>query len=118
MARLVATSKKDRRSFLLGAVGIRNDGVIVASPNGPARIEETDTNRGYFPEAHAEFRISKKLDVGAIVYVIRIRRGNRKACLAKPCETCLNRLKARGVKKVYYSITENSKGIVWGSIIP
>lgn len=117
MAKLVATSKKDRRSFLLGAIGVRNDGVIVGSPNGPAKIKESN-NRGYFSEAHAEFRISKKLDVGAVVYVIRIRRGDKKVCLAKPCETCMNKLKAKGVKKIYYSITENEKGIVWDSIIP
>jgi len=116
LARIVATSRKDRRSFLLGAVGIRNDGVIVASPNGPAVIEDISSNRGYFPEAHAEFRVSKKLDVGSVVYVIRIRRGNKRVCLAKPCETCLTVLKHRGVKKIYYSISENKKGIIWDSL--
>jgi len=118
MARLVATAKKDCRNYLLGAVGIRKDGVIVASPNGPARIIPVGINRRYCSEAHAEFRISKKLDVGAVVYVIRIRRGDKKVCFAKPCETCRNKLKSRGVKKVYYSITENSNGIVWKSLVP
>jgi len=117
MAKLIAVSKKDRRSFLIGAIGIRNDGIIVASPNGPARIRENTKDRGYFPEAHAEFRISRKLDVGATVYVIRVRRGDKKVCLAKPCETCQNIMKSRGVKKVYYSISEDENGILkWDSI--
>ena len=118
IARLVATSKNDRRSFLLGAVGVRSDGVIVACPNGPARIRQNTNERGYFPEAHAEFRLAKKLTPGSYVYVIRLRRGDKKVCLAKPCRTCQIVLHYKGVKKVFYSIYENENGIVWGSMVP
>jgi len=118
MAKIIATSKKDKRSFLLGAVGVRKDGVIVASPNGPAILVENKANRGYFPKAHAEFRISKKLDVGSVVYVVRVRRGDKRVCLAKPCETCVNVLRYRGVKKIYYSIGECNGNIVWDCLVP
>lgn len=103
---------------MVGAVGIRSDGVIVASPNGPAKIRENTSERGYFAEAHAEFRISYKLDVGSTVYVIRLRRGDKKVRLAKPCETCQTVMRAKGVKRVYYSISEDRKGnIKWGKMI-
>ena len=61
--------------------------------------------------------LSKKLDVGSVVYVIRIKRGDKKVCLAKPCKTCIVKMRARGVKKIYYSISEDENGnIKWRSL--
>jgi deoxycytidylate deaminase len=117
IARMIATSKKDRRSFLVGACAVRKDGIVVCSPNGPARIMNDTKDRRYFPEAHAEYRVSQKLDVGAYVYVLRVRRGDKKICLAKPCKTCQVMMKARGVKKVFYSVSEDENGnIIWRSM--
>jgi len=59
MAGSIATSKKDRRTYLLGAVAIRGDGCIVKSANGPSPVPAR--------EAHAEYKLCKKLDHGATV---------------------------------------------------
>lgn len=99
-----ATSKKDRRSFLLGAVGVRSDGVMVKALNGPT----------FFPVpcAHAEARLAKKLDYYATVYVARVRLGDGEFAISKPCDNCMRALKAKKVKKIYYSISNDEYGII------
>lgn len=92
-------NKEDKRTYLLGAVGIRSDGVMVKSFNGSTVYP--------VPAAHAEQRLSRKLNVGSVVYVARIRMGDGKFALAKPCKNCQNVLRSRGVKRIYY--TKNSK---------
>jgi len=96
-------SKNVFRKYRVGAVGIRRDGTIVGSSNIPCFIPES--------KAHAEARLTKKLDVGSVVYVVRIdaKGGFR---LAKPCRRCEAKMAAKGVRKCYYSI-ENDK---YGSI--
>lgn len=94
---------KIRRAFL-GAVGVRSDGIMVYSYNGCAENKK--------PEIHAEARLSKKLDVGATVYVARTRRDDGTIAMAKPCCHCENALRHRGVKKVFYTISESE----WGCI--
>lgn len=61
--------------------------------------------------AHAEARLAKKLDRGAIVYVVRINRKG-KLVMARPCANCLMILKSKKVKKIYYSISENEYGVI------
>ena len=97
----VATSKKDRRTFRLGAVGIRSDGALVNSANGP-----TDHPR---PHVHAEFRLCTKLDYGAVVFVARVKR-DESFGIARPCKDCRRILKSRNVKKVYYTISNEEYG--------
>jgi len=99
-----ALNRKDNRSFRLGAVGMRNDGVIVTSRN----IAATDVT----PQAHAEARVSKKLTVDSIVWVARISRGLEDWALARPCFRCLHRLKSSGVRKVVYTIAPNEWGVI------
>lgn len=101
----------DKRDHLIGAVGLRNDGVIVCSCNGSAIIA-TDDRRHYAPKVHAESRLSRKLDKGSVVFVIRITRGNGQFANSKPCETCQSTLRKRGVKRVYYTISNNSYGVI------
>jgi len=111
MAKQVATLKEDQRSFLMGAVGVRKDGIIVASSNGSVAMNKTDW-RGYFAKAHAEFRICRKLDKGSTVFVVRIGVGDRTFKLAKPCRTCQNTMRKHGVEKVYYSISDTEYGVI------
>lgn len=98
------TKVQDRRNFLLGAIGLRSDGVIVKSFNG----------HSHFPNrrAHAEYRLAQKLDVGSTVYVVRVRLGDGKMALAYPCKSCQKVLASKGVKKIYFSINENEFGVI------
>jgi len=98
-------SKHDNRSFLLGAVGMRNDGVIVSSRN----IAATDVT----PSAHAEARVVKKLTCDSIVWVARVGKKGDRWALARPCSSCQRRMKTAGVKKVIYTIAPNE----WGTIL-
>ena len=94
LAAKVAILRKDKRAFRLGAIGIRQDGTLVSSPNGPAVSPDV--------QHHAEARLSHKLDRGATVYVVRVAKDGSWAC-AKPCYPCMCLMAARGVKKVYWS---------------
>ena len=95
----------DARDYWLGAVGVRGDGVIVMSANGPA----PDKTR----EVHAEYRLSKKLDYGATVYVARVRMVDGKFGKARPCADCQNALRAKKVKKVFYTLGPDEFGILY-----
>jgi deoxycytidylate deaminase len=103
MAGRMAISKQDRRTYLLGAIGVRGDGTMVRSMNSPSPIP----NR----EIHAEYKLCRKLDHGATVYIARIRVGDGAFVNAKPCLACRKVLRSRRVKKVYYTIGENEYGI-------
>lgn len=92
---------EDRRTFLLGAVGVRSDGVVVKSRNGSYRER--------CPAGHAEARLSRKLDVGSTVFVARILRSGGLA-LAAPCKDCRRSLRSRGVRHVYYTIDSDTFG--------
>ena len=111
MAKTVANLKEDRRSFIHGCVAIRGDGIIVAASNGAVALSPKD-RRGYFGAAHAEFRVCRKIDKGAIVFVVRVGICNGKLKNAKPCQTCQNTMKKHGVTKVYYSISDTEYGTI------
>lgn len=95
--------RNDNRSFVIGAVGVRRDGVIVGSRNSPVV--------GPCRNAHAEYRVARKIDVGAVIYVVRILRSGAMA-IAKPCDDCRKILITKGASKVYYSINENEYGVM------
>lgn len=103
VAAQTATSKNDRRSFLLGAIGIRNDGAMVRSLNSPTE----NKNR----MAHAECKLCRKLDYYAEVYVARVRMDTYEFAMARPCSSCRKILRTKRVKRVFYTITHNSYGI-------
>jgi len=102
----VSSNPNDPRDFIMGAVGIRADGVIVSARNGSVQTSETIGHGWSFPPAHAEIRCSKKMDVGGIIYVVRISKKNKELVLAKPCKDCEAFLRARGIARVCYSISD------------
>ena len=100
----IAQSKNDERSFLIGALAIRKDGCMVKALNGPSQ----------FPmrTAHAEYRLSSKIDIGSIVYVARVRIGDGALAISRPCDSCLSALMSKGVSKIFYSITSDEYGVI------
>jgi len=91
------------RNFYLGAIAIRTDGAVVESYNLITRDPD--------PNAHAEYRLTRKVDYGSVVYVARIVRKGQFA-LAKPCQSCMLSLVHHGVKRIYYTINSNEYGVI------
>ena len=116
-AAAVAIKKDDKRGHRIGAVAIRKDGAIVSASNGG--IQETAAEyltvcadgKKRYPQAHAEVRLSRKLDAGSIVFICRVA-GHGSYALAKPCRNCERVLRNKGVKKVYYTISNNEYGVI------
>lgn len=94
----------DPRTFLLGAVGLRNDGVFVSARN----ISAPDCA----PHHHAETRLVRKMTPGSTVWVARVTRRDGKWAMAKPCPGCEIRLRAAGVMRVVYTISPNEWGVL------
>jgi len=94
-----------KRKYRLGAVGIRSDGTVVTASNVPCR-QPNDRAR-----SHAEARLVRKLNRGSEIYVVRILRDNTlsNAC---PCIKCQNAMRLRGIRRVYYSISDNQYGVI------
>lgn len=99
----VAISKDDRRTFRLGAIGMRSDGVLVSALNGPTKIP--------CPGGHAEARLSLKLTFGATVWVARVI-ADGKLALARPCKTCMCRLRSKRVSRIVYTISDDEYGVI------
>lgn len=91
------------RAYRFAVIGIRSDGAIVRSRNLSTKVPEH--------RAHAESRIVRKLDVGAIIYIARILK-NGSAAMARPCIKCENVLRAHGIKKAYYTIAHKEYGVL------
>lgn len=102
---------KDNRTYRLGSLGIRKDGVIVSARNG-ALFGQPPEHYKKVPQLHAEIRCLRKMDCGGIVYVSRIKADGTLA-LARPCPICQAFLKAKRIKKVIYSISD----IEYGTLI-
>jgi tRNA(Arg) A34 adenosine deaminase TadA len=95
LAAKIAYGKDETRSFLLSAIGVRADGSIVKAINSPS----SEPNR----QAHAEWKLSRKLDTGSTVFVCRVRLLDGKKAMARPCHSCLKVLRSRGVSRVYFT---------------
>lgn len=95
---------KDPRGFLIGAVGIRADGVLVTSKN----VAATDLA----PNHHAEARLARKLTPNSTVWVARVLRASTDWAMARPCQGCQNRMKSVGVHRVVYTIGPNEWGVM------
>ena len=95
LAAKISRLKKDDRQYFLGAVGERSDGTCVFSYNG-APPEPC-------AEHHCEFRLSRKLDVLATVYLARTGADGR-WLNSRPCPPCQTRMKSVRVKKIYYTV--------------
>ena len=101
----------DMREALIGAVGERADGAVVFARN--EAVLETESNPGQrwsFGPAHAEWRLAKKLDTGAVVYVARMRKDGTLA-MARPCPGCERVLRSRKVSRVYYTVNQTTYGV-------
>lgn len=106
MAELMARQgdcKNATRKQMLGAVGIRNDGVVVGASNLCCTAK--------CPEAHAEYRTTKMLTPNSVVFVVRLNKRSKRM-LAKPCRGCRQFMKNKGVIKVYYTINEEEYGVI------
>lgn len=97
--------RKDNRTYRLGAVGVRNDGVIVVAKNLAAP--------NVVPTHHAEARLVRKLTPNSVVWVARISRATDEWTMSKPCENCQGRMRAAGVRRVVYTIAPNE----WGTLL-
>lgn len=104
IAAKIAMSKTNRRHFILGSLAIRNDGAIVTAYNSPTMQPMRHT--------HSEFRLSRKLDYGATVYVVRVNHKTLNFCMAKPCGACMKALLSKRVKKIYYTISNEEYGVI------
>ena len=103
LAAQAAIKKDDNRHYRLGASACRKVGTTVTSCNGPSPVP----NR----EMHAEWRISKMLDYGATVYVVRVL-ANGDYGMAMPCQSCIKAMKSKRVKKVYFTADKDTFGIL------
>jgi hypothetical protein len=96
----------DHRVARVGCVMRRRDGATVKARNS-AVLNPTVR----VPELHAEARATRKADVGAVAYVARVRRdgtyGN-----ARPCYSCRAIMRARGIVRAYYTLSDTEWGCV------
>jgi cytidine deaminase len=103
LACVYAARKQDYRTFRLAAVGIRTDGVLVHAANLASQVAD--------PTCHAEWRLCRKLDKGATVYVARVG-ADGQTRLARPCESCQRKLRRHGVVRVFYTIGLDEYGVM------
>jgi tRNA(Arg) A34 adenosine deaminase TadA len=106
----IPTDPYDKRAFILGAVGVRKDGVMVSAKNG-AVISSTFDDYRIIGDAHAECRVIRKLGKGGTIYVARVLKKDGTLAMARPCGSCRLRCAAAGVRKVYYSIDTDHYGV-------
>lgn len=99
----------DFRNFWLGCAGLREDGAIVTSRNGPVSLP--DKYYQQLPYSHAEGRVLRKLGQHGILYVSRVLKNSGQFGMARPCEMCSVLIQSKLVKKVYYSINEFQYGV-------
>lgn len=108
IAGLTAQSKNNgigpQRNFMIGSVGVRNDGAMVKSLNSPT--EHPNRN------IHAEKKLCQKLDYNAVVYVVRIKHQDGSFGISRPCADCLKALISKRVKRIYYTIDDRSYGVI------
>jgi len=101
LAAKVAVKRKDKRAFLLGAVGVRKDNALVHARN-EGSAEPT-------PTGHAEVRLCRKLGLDSpVVYIARYSKGKNGFAMAKPCSNCLAVLKAHRVKVIVFTTGPDS----------
>lgn len=110
-AAVVGSDSNDKRNFLLGAIGIRKDGVSVSARNG-AVISSSYENYRIIGDAHAECRVIKKMGKGGVLYVARVLKKDGSLAMSRPCGMCRLRIQAAEVQKVYYTINPQQYGVL------
>lgn len=94
LAARLSRTRADQRAFFLGAIAERADGTIVGARNGPATEPQF--------RHHAEWRLSRKLDKGATVFIARTNKEGQWRN-AKPCPSCMRRLIRCGVGRLIWT---------------
>lgn len=105
----------DKRTYMLGCVGIRKDGVLISARNGSIQHmfsksldpELNDKSCDY----HAEGRALRKMDKGGILYVTRVSRKDGSMAMAKPCPRCSAKIRTQKIEKVYYTVNNFQYGV-------
>jgi len=64
----------------------------------------------YHAEIAAISNIPRKITKGSTIFVARISKNNSDTRLSKPCPMCHEVLKAQGVKKVFYTVDNETIG--------
>lgn len=95
LAAKVSREKEDGRTYYHGAVGLRNDGVMVCASNGNPKFPT--------PEHHCEFRILRKLGRKGVIFLARTLADGRWAN-SEPCPQCQSRLRNSMIKIIYYTV--------------
>lgn len=98
-----ATKRTEERRYYLAALAVRSDGTIVTTTNGKAY--------GPNPHSHAEKRLMRKVDKGAVVFVCRVG-ATGEFRLSRPCPNCLYSMKNKDVSRVYYTISPEEYGVI------
>lgn len=106
----LSTIPDDPRNFLIGCVGVRDDGTIVSAKNG-AVFSTTVDNYQLLPGAHAEGRVLRKVGKGGTMYVTRIAKANGAWAMARPCGMCQVRIRSADIVRVYYTINPTQYGV-------
>lgn len=99
----VAESGDRTKKHLLGAVAIRKDGCVVSATNGKVITP--------VPRMHAEIRALNKAGFGSTLYVAKVLKTGDIG-IAKPCKNCMTKIKNKGVKRIYYTISNNEYGVI------
>ncbi len=71
---------------------------------------EAKGNSTYHAEISSLLGLDRNATKGSTIYVARVAKGSGEDRLSKPCPMCHEVLKAQGVKKVYYTIDNETIG--------
>lgn len=71
---------------------------------------ESKGNSTYHAEISSLLGLSRDVTRGATIYVARSAKGSGDDRLSKPCSMCHEVLKAQGIKKVYYTVDNETVG--------
>lgn len=107
------TSENDLRNYYLGCVGLRKDRTIIFSQNGAFVYSSPIEMQKYkkLSSAHAECRALRKMDKGGELFVARIRKLDKSIAMAMPCQMCQVKIKAAGIKRVFFTINQHQYGV-------
>lgn len=109
--------KAKNEDYKHGAVLVRGGSVINSSYNMsiPSKFADRHKIHDGIATRHAEVNvvlgIDRSMTVNAVVYVVRVSRGGNFR-LSKPCAMCLSIMKFVGIKRVYYSISNDEYGVI------
>ena len=104
-------------NFRHGAVLTRNSAIIGLGVNNEkycsVGAKYRPDNKGhstYHAEISSIIGVDRSITKGSTIYVARTAKGNGEDRMSKPCNMCHEVLKAQGVKKVYYTIDNDTIG--------